>query len=112
MITATTARDLIAEIRRRGGRVYRYLEVKVIVITDDLELAKDLVALGASYGFMLPEGYNRAFFTKDSVQEWDLEIGQLDRPERIIYDDDGDVVEVVPARFPGLWEAAALPAAA
>jgi hypothetical protein len=39
--------ELLAEIRERGGRVYRMREERVFCLTDDAELAEWLLKLGA-----------------------------------------------------------------
>jgi len=75
---AYDADQLVAEIRRRGGRVYRMREVVVFCLTNDPEVADWLFGLGGS-SFLpryatadptLPPGsYKRA---QGGPLEWDL----------------------------------------
>jgi hypothetical protein len=41
-----SARQLLREVRRRGGHVFRMREIGVFVITEDKELAEYLIRLG------------------------------------------------------------------
>lgn len=45
-VPTMTARQLLARIRRAGGRVYRFRMVGVFVLTDDEQLALWLIKLG------------------------------------------------------------------
>lgn len=103
MIVATTAEELISEIRARGGRVYRYLDSRIVVLTDDRELVADILEIGGKYGLALSTGYQAA---PGGKTEWDLELQGAEQRETPILDEDEDVVGMTPAVFPGLWEAA------
>ena len=71
-----TARQLLARIRRQGGRVYRMREVGVFVLTSDEQLALWLIGLGGkrytpvNLDPTTPAGsYKRA---RDGRLEWDV----------------------------------------
>jgi hypothetical protein len=53
------AAELLAEIRGRGGRVYRMRSLRVFCLTDDPELAEWLTARGGK-GYV-PNGADRRF---------------------------------------------------
>lgn len=102
------AEQLVALIRERGGRVYRYMETRVVVLAQDQNLVTDLIALGARYAHGLPQGYNRCVYTLDGAQEWDLEIQQIET-RRVLAEDieTGEEEWQGEDTFVGLWEAAA-----
>lgn len=69
-----TARELLREIQRRGGRVYRSMHTTVFCLTNDPEVAQWLLDLGGKayrpQGFAAgPDGgYQRA----PGLREWDI----------------------------------------
>lgn len=73
-----TARQLLAQIRRKGGRVFRFPQTLVFVLTTDAAVAEWLLALGGR-AFVLkgsePQnargGYLRA---RGGKREWDIYI--------------------------------------
>lgn len=56
---ARDAAELLAEIRERGGRVYRMRALRVFCLTDDPELAAWLIKHGGK-GYV-PQGADRRF---------------------------------------------------
>lgn len=71
-----TARELLREIQRRGGRVYRFHHLAVFALTNDPAVAEWLVELGArryvppGLGVGADGGYWRS--KDDGIREWDL----------------------------------------
>ena len=73
-----TARQLLAQIRRKGGRVFRFPATLVFVLTTDVTLAERLIEMGG-YAFVpkgaTPDdargGYLRA---RGGTREWDIYI--------------------------------------
>ena len=91
-----TARQLLRAIKRQGGNVYRMYDVCVFVLTDDPELAKKLLKLGA-----------RTYLPRGAKPEWDAPLGSYKRspmakPEWDLY------IHTIPVRGEEtIWQAAA-----
>ena len=86
-----TARELLREIQRRGGRVYRFRYVVVICLTGDPDLAQWLQEMGGKLHVPVggPQNLDGSYWRSKGVREWDVNI------------------QMIPVRGPEtVWEAA------
>jgi len=79
-----TARELLREIHRRGGRVYRMPITAVFCLTTDPELAGWLIELGGSpyapRGYGMHPNHDGSYFRDGrtrKVKEWDIYIHRI-----------------------------------
>jgi hypothetical protein len=95
-----TARQLLAHIRRKGGRVYRMPEVLVFCLTTDREFAEWLIAQGGKP--YLPAGVTPAMAHGGYLRaqggkiEWDIYIHTIPvKGERTVWEMAGKAPEVI-----------------